>query len=380
MQEYKIEFLSLIADFINCRQSLNAHYDVKAICNVAKSHQLEAIVYYQTKMPELIAPYVQQLYLFSNRKIIEQELREDFKRAGIRNMILKGTEIAKYYPIPELRSMGDTDILVDCSQKDLALQLMEKAGFIRSGGIYEIHLNKNGMAIELHDKLMYNKETNATELVDFFSEMWSFEKNGELDISFHYIYTLVHLMKHFCNEGVGFRQFLDIAVLYKYANIDKRWVDVQLEKLGLLKFSEICLSLCQRWFDIDLGIQDMLDDNFFEEATNIIFENGVFGFDADNKKNRAIAIMNNTEKNRAIVLIDKVKNVVFPSYEVLRKKYDFLNRKPILLPLAWVYRWCENISAGKLKSGICQIYDSKVSKTELNMRMELFDKWGLRKR
>ncbi|NCU27417.1 hypothetical protein EOM86_11990, partial [Candidatus Nomurabacteria bacterium] len=57
--------------------------------------------------------------------------------------------------------------------------------------------------------------------------------NGRLDDSFHFVFAIYHLCKHFMNSGVGFRQFVDVAVLIKNDDrINWMWTENKLKEIG----------------------------------------------------------------------------------------------------------------------------------------------------
>ena len=67
---------------------------------------------------------------------IINELRSLFKSEKIRHVFFKGAVIKEYYPVPELRSMGDIDVLIGASDRDRVKALLMANGFelINSNG------------------------------------------------------------------------------------------------------------------------------------------------------------------------------------------------------------------------------------------------------
>lgn len=60
----------------------------------------------------------------------QKELVEQFRKSGIPIVVLKGTSAAKYYPSPQLRTMGDIDLLVKPNDFDRASYCLIRNGCV----------------------------------------------------------------------------------------------------------------------------------------------------------------------------------------------------------------------------------------------------------
>ena len=79
-------------------------------------------------------------------------------------------------------------------------------------------------------------------------------------------------------KGVGFRQFMDAAVLASQPEINWKQAELWLKELHLVKFSQICFAFCRRWFDIKIPAGKLeLSDDFYNEFTETMLAGGVFG-------------------------------------------------------------------------------------------------------
>ena len=75
--------------------------------------------------------------------------------AGIRFVTFKGAALDRYYPVPQARTMGDADILIDAQNKTAARRALCDAGFTCehcNGPVWEY--TKNGMRFEVHTSLV----------------------------------------------------------------------------------------------------------------------------------------------------------------------------------------------------------------------------------
>lgn len=144
--------------------------------------------------------------------------------------VIKGPEIAEYYPVPALRTMGDVDIVV--KDRSVAHEVMIKQGFtnITKLSDREWQYYKMNMEFELHDRLVYKELINMDLQEVFFNDFWKYVENNKIDLNFHFVFLIYHLKKHFMNSGVGFRQFVDLAVLIKNAELNWDWIEITLKK------------------------------------------------------------------------------------------------------------------------------------------------------
>lgn len=145
----------------------------------------------------------------------------------------------------------------------------------------------------------------------FFNDCWKYVEDGAVDPSFHFLFLLLHLRKHFINMGVGFRQFMDVAVLER-EELNWPWIEKKLRELELWAFAEKVFALNEVWFGVapPLGIEPV-DQSFIGEATELILRNGVFGFDnKENKHNVAVNIVK-SEGSSFIASLGHVHHAVF---------------------------------------------------------------------
>lgn len=185
------------------------------------------------------------------------------------------------------------------------------------------------------------------------------------------------------NYGVGFRQFYDISVVANGngSEMDWGWIEVKLQELGLFDYTKNCCAFCEKWFQVQMPLSSpSVEEKFYQEATEKIFVDGVFGFeDHTNKENFAVNAIRFSDNSHGISMLVAALRKIFPSYETLtaNKKFAFLRGKPFLLPIAWIYRFLTTFSAGKVKSRARSIKASFVTEDAIEKRTKMLDKWGL---
>ncbi len=395
-------FLNILKDHLNKTASkIPDSLNWNELIDIARKQDALGILYYQLKgqldnsnitinqKVKLFKVYANSLLKYDKRVKALDEIDREFNKNKIPYFIFKGIEIAKLYPNPKLRTMGDSDILIHRRDRKKAHRCLLELGFQNDClGKNEWKYHRDEIHIELHRKMMNYEAANSLKQVVFFSRRWKYaaaESNSEhchLDWNYHFIYVLTHLRKHFINRGVGFRQFMDITVIMKECSLDWRWIKRELIKMDMWEFTLRCLAFCEMWFGIESPVEKAeIADEFYLESSKRIFLGGVFGIeDERNLPNHKIYV---NRKARKMTIIGKcIKKIglvfsisLFPPYDYMKTKdqYSFLKNKPYLLPAAWIYRMYRGLS-GKADRFNNPDFQSMI-KEQSDDRNSLLDKW-----
>ena len=382
-------FLDILSDHILKKNTVPVDsVNWGEVCAYARRHQVESIVYYQCRsfMPgyvlnECKRAYSASVFWYSNRQVLLSRLEKAL--GELPYAVVKGSAMINYYPVPPLRTMGDTDIVISPEYKEKAHDILISEGLtcVSRPDITEWSYKKDGMEFELHDGLLYPDAVNNERLIDYFSDFNKHIHNGRPDEDYHFIYMLCHLRKHLMNSGVGFRQFTDLAVLAMYdKELDWQKIERELEKLELLQFARVCFGFIERWFGVSCPIQpDIPEDDFFEDATRRIFSDGVFG--AENKENvkNSIAYEAGTKAHPVLFMIKKTLLLLFPGYSKLVScgGYPFLKGRPYLLPFAWLKRAFTGLKTGKKNEIREMMVYAHAPAAKVKERSALLQNWGL---
>ena len=367
--------IQLLSDHLNGARSAAAVSPEDI--DLAASHQLLPIVYYQTKDASAHRAFLQSICSYTQRSALLQQIDEAFLE--IPYYTVKGLSMARYYPVPQLRTMGDCDIIVHECDKERAKEALLSIGFSYEEMEWddmEWHFSKQGLEFELHHSLLYDETVNTEPQKAFAARAWEHEHDHELDVNFHFVYALIHLKKHLLNRGVGLRQFMDLAVMSKNAALDRDVIADYLKQLELEYFAGVCSALCTEWFGIALPVESAeINDEFFSLATETILANGVFGF--DNPENLENGLLNSIDKHGKFPLIF---SKLFPSYKTccITPKYKWIKGKPYLMPVLWLYRPFAVLFAGRLKDEMTHIADVVGSDEKIESRKRVLAAWGLK--
>lgn len=381
--------LQVLKDHIHSVPTASFTTDWSALISLSKKHEVAGILFFQCKdfipepyLTELIPLYSSVMFFYANRQSLTQKIESSL--SDIQHFTIKGSSVAAYYPFPAFRTMGDTDIVVHTEDRIEADKRLKSLGLncVSSFGDREWQYYRNDMEFELHDHLVYSESVNVDKQVEYFNNFWKHVKGNELDWNFHVMFLILHLRKHFMNSGVGFRQFLDIAVLTSRGpEFDWSWIKGELEKLDLWAFTERVFALNEYWFDVKSPIAiSVFPDSFFTSATELIGRNGIFGFDnEENRGNTAVNAIRREGYSRVSMLKRAVKGL-FPPYKTLITvpSYAYLKNKPWLLPFVWIHRAIQAIKGKRAWRNMKAVAASSFADKEtIQKRKAVYQEWGL---
>ena len=134
-----------------------------------------------------------------NRRLDFETLSRSLSQRGIAHMPVKGYYLRELYPLPELRTFGDIDILIHEADRQKVHALMQDLGYAVDHDwepTYSYH--KDAELYEIHTNLMDGNLDGRADLQDYFSSAWDHaEPDAELRFrpapDFHLIYTVCHL-------------------------------------------------------------------------------------------------------------------------------------------------------------------------------------------
>lgn len=253
----------------------------------------------------------------------------------IDHIFIKGEIIKNYYPIKELRTSADTDIIIrDKDLKDLH-DVLNSHGF----GIYDVKttgfsVKAYNQSIEFHGTLDYD---NAY-FKDIFDYCQKSENEYFIDDYNHLLYVMCHIIKHFKFCGAGIKMFMDIdAVIRHIGDFDYEKFMNMSKKLNIEVFCKSALSLCNYLFDTPVKAEidfekDIKLRQLFESE---IINGGSFGF---SKRDLGSYYAVTSAKNGKASRLKAFSALLFPDSAYLKKQFEYAKKHPALLPAAWLNR------------------------------------------
>lgn len=257
---------------------------------------------------------------------------------GFDHLLLKGSLLKYMYPKPELRQMGDADILIRKEQYDAICPVMERLGFQNtSQGFYDNGWSSPELYVELHYGFSrpYNSDFN-----DYLGNGWSRALKSsqgnhryEYSAEDHFIYLFVHFTKHYRDGGIGLRHAADLWVYRKHnPSMDELYVKAELEKMGLQVFYTNVMRMIAVWFE------DVESDDVTEFITQTVFGSGAFGTSEAIRQAVSLRAANKTGTVKSAKAW-RVVRMLFPGRVAMLPRYPILKDHPALLPFLWPVRW-----------------------------------------
>ena len=326
--------------------------DLEEIYKFGQSAQILPLLYHGLQaMPNLFDTLIGLKFFKSSMNyanLAEMQMKElekvckalDDKEVSY--MKLKGSIIKRYYECPEMRTMGDADILIKLDEREKLQKACEEIGYFQVSEtdhelIYESEEKK--LSIEFHKWLIpsYNKD-----FYEYFGIGWDFAKkvegkNSEYEMSDEdfFVYIFAHFAKHYRDSGVGIKYITDFYLVKKFKpDLDFEYINEKFEKLQILKFWNNINRLLDVWFN------DKESDEVVDYLTVKMFGSKTFGDETHRFKSNALKDTN-AGKSKFWLKLKHLWNMVFLPYKSMKLIYPSLEKAPYLLPFMWIRRWIE---------------------------------------
>ncbi len=339
--------------------------------------------------------YLDQIFLSVNREDLLRDVCALFAEKNIDFVCMKGAVFRELYPVPELRSMGDLDLVIRTKDREASDRIMtDVLGFEKKVDNHAVWTYLYGpLAIEIHDHMFYEDLANQFDYRGYFDRVWDHAENASAfgvsnphlfvpKAEFHFLYMMTHAAKHILNKGLGFRAFLDMALFcqQKSEQVDWNRVSRELEKIGLLDFTRTCFALCEEWFDVTMPLTDrQLDPDFLEATTQKMFADGTFGLENEENVGAAEAkVYTRSDQPQLLTAAGYILHQLFPPYRDMQliPWYSFVDGRPWLLPAAWVYRWYYCLTHKRADS-IAKLTEPITEREQIAKRQGYIHDWGL---
>lgn len=233
--------------------------DVEKVFTVLKAHAICAlpadIVKKASMSEELRSKWnkmiIQNIYRYHNIVFAQKAILSALANNNIPVVVLKGTSVSQYYPIPEYRTMGDIDLLVKHEDFERAKDAILSCGYIIGDPDHSVDrhvsLEKGDIEVELHWRFASENVIRNPE--EFDEILLSDIASGRTVLSdpVNGLVLLEHIAQHM-NNGIGLRQIIDwMMYVHQYLN-DDNWEQrfrMLAEKVGLEKLAVNVTRMCQ---------------------------------------------------------------------------------------------------------------------------------------
>lgn len=327
--------------------------DWQRLLKLAGIHSLTGILGYMSMRwpicPEEQRKMLRQVCLntiaaFNRRGAQTELLLEQLGQAGIEHIVMKGFVLREYYPVPELRTYGDIDLVLHPEDRQRCHELMLALGYQVETDWEPVYSYRRGEEYyELHTRIMEVEVSDKANCPGYFDDVWSHvaQKNGrtlQLTPEFHFLYLLTHLAKHLVGSGAGLRMYLDLAAFIRHFGTSLDWaaVERELEGLQLRPFANMALTLVQRCFGVESPLALVpVEDKTWDAFLAFTLEGGVFGKAVMDSGTNTLKTQHRGQRTSRAGAVAKR---LFPQARTIESRYTYLRGKHWLLPVAWVHR------------------------------------------
>jgi hypothetical protein len=394
------------------------------------------MLYYAVKdfPPDLSEPFrlewLRSVQVDTIQKLETNNIFKQLDAEHIRWVSLKGYVLKNLYPSPEMRSMGDIDILIDAVNMPRVTEIMIKMGFTpepNQGGGNHYSFNKKPLThIEYHHSLIDisvpfsefvnpgwqyvnarcppdqptnqgdasraalndcltrpKGELNVREACLYQSNLPIYQSSNlppvqpsnfpayQLSREGCFIHMISHIAAHFLSGGAGIRSVMDVWVYNQHyeQQLDWTFINSEFKRAGLLQFAQNIKDLSDVWF----GTKEPTE--LLDELGDYIIGSGTYG---TSDKAVLSAVLKSDDKNA--IGIRKIKAFtkrVFLPLKEMQYRYAFLKKLPVMLPVGWMLRGIRVLNTRKdiLKSWVNNV--STVQADELEQHKQRFQRFGL---
>jgi hypothetical protein len=335
----------------------------------AIDHQVHTLLFpIISRLPEKYRPDSKLMILWQKETLLEASAQiahmdqmsrvlNRFHSESVMLVALKGMVLRSYYPNPELRSMGDADLLVQEKDMKKAIDLLRSMGYKKGEtGVKHTSFEQDSFPeIELHWAL--TTKEGKENLLTFTSEVWNnlIETHiGDapvltLSVENQLLHLLLHSVSHMISAGFGLRQLCDV-VLFVEANKDVISWDVLLSKTADYNidiFARTLLVMCKKYFNLDIptAITTSIDEYYIDLLLEDIVNAGVFGRRSNRRdtSDRVSKYINLSDTSCKYASVYNIFLFLFPPAKKLGYHYNYACKYPFLLPIAWIHRAFHNL-------------------------------------
>ena len=389
MKKTNLEFLSLLKSSLKNEKYDGEKIDFEDLVYIYKMSEIHHVVpmiynaaYNEDFFKECDANFQAMFKSSAFRYIFSQiqrtnhflEVYKKLSEKNIKILVFKGIIFRNMYNNPDDRISSDEDILIkkEDYEKVKEFFLSEGFEFIDKGEECAYFSKSTGLCIEVSTSLFSHESKAYGHLNKLFEDV--FEKSIKINIDKidiltlsheqHLIYIVFHNMKHFLTGGFGIRQVADfskyIETYGEYINWEKFWSDLKDLNYDTFALNLIEISLKYLGFNDDkitypdniTSFDELKNSQKYyinsESLINDILDAGVFGASTMDRKHTALMTLDAVEDKKKS---NRLK-AVFPNVNYLKDNYTYLQKCPILLPVAWGQRILSYLKKNKTSSYI----------------------------
>lgn len=333
--------------------------DLDAVYALARKHSMGAVSAYaiesyrkanentaDTQLPVVTAWLQEKPQAIRKNLMLDMEREKILARLekmGCWYMPLKGVFLQQLYPRAGMRQMSDNDILIDPAFRMAVAEYMRSNGYeAETVGkyIHDEFLKEPVYNFEMHVALIPKEHSGPR--ADYYKQiMDKLIKDPGNRYGYHftdedfYIYMTAHAAKHYESSGNGIRSLMDTFVYLrqKGANLDRGYIDRELNALDLYDYERTIVSLANKLFGTGEALSQEDEALFLYHISA-----GTYGNWSTLVDNRLKKVAGDGNKITLWVKVKYILYRLFPPVEFYEDYAPLAYRYRILIPFAAVYR------------------------------------------
>jgi hypothetical protein len=367
----------ILVSLLNCsirgeKHSGTNHYNINwnYIASESMEHQIYPLLYPVIKdisSPQHISCELKETWkintiktaLYLNMQILQlSKVFQSFNDTGVPVIALKGLILRNLYPNPDLRTMGDADILVHKEDLDKVRTILTQMDYIETKEPTPAHIafvHKKYCPIEVHWTLADDRYLGA--ISNFEETVW--DRAVEIKIGSASVLCLctedflmhlcIHMAVHMRSGGFGLRQLCDLVLFVENSmpQLDWAYFCKSIKQNGIEKFTAAIFRVCNILFNLEIPqkLKKLpVEYKYVKMLIKDIFDSGVFGMKSLDR------LFGNNLLNADIIFKDsnstKINNVlklICPPVNMLPEGYSYAKKYKILIPAAWIHHFFAGI-------------------------------------
>lgn len=221
-------------------------------------------------------------------------------KEGITAVTLKGSAVARFYPVPEFRKTTDIDLfLFSETDAEKAGDILCANGFKFSEEWHANHhlvmISEKGETVELHTawadefKEKYLNQYLEKIQKDSIKHCLPIDYEGArlyvYETAWQGYYLLIHMLQHFVGSGFGLRNLCDWVVLWENCDDEKARKDFfkMACDSGTAEFAKAVTAVCVKYLGFDMekspvSVENITENDVTDMLLRDILDAGEFGY------------------------------------------------------------------------------------------------------
>jgi len=289
--------------------------------------------------------------------------------AGVKVVVIKGAAAAMNYPRPELRCMGDIDLLVGRGDFEKAYHALKNAGYESEQTLERYDRRHIGFKtktteIELHERFSVGEATQRGSALDEYV-LNGIESLRTVKVSAYTIpalpplenglVLLEHMNQHL-SCGLGMRQIIDWMMFVERELDEELWNGGFLKcarDTGLYRLAIGVTAMCEKYLGLKTSIPFVCEDKTLPDTLlEYIMNHGNFGI-ADRTGAKSARILRSLKSPWAT--LRRAQSIGADTWKLLDKM-------PFLKPFAWIYQLSVWIKRAKIQKVSLRTIDSSAER------------------